>query len=403
MNQDIVSSSNIILICLGLNTKKNEIKKVTISNLYLIFRTFGKIQKIIIFFKKKILKAFIEFNTLEASEKAKSFLHDNFIDDLGKIRIYFSKINNLEFSNEYLEYKDFQDNQDKLDLWNSEEFSYNSDQSQILFNHNKENDINLLNCIHFQQKQKNNHIKIISSSGSILKSEKVFSIFEKIAAPNQLNTKENDNFSHISSEKNKNNLRNNHIPSRVILISNLSPLFVNAREVFNFFKNYGNIKAIIFMPNLLKSLIEFEEFQNSTFCFHNLNSFKLLGYPLQITYSKYQEINENCSKSQKTECFNEILKVKNQDYLKKNKNFFTLPSYFLLAKIFLAKNTHYTTPLKLFANFEGLCKIDLISKKTNSCFFKLTFRSVDYAMKSLIKSQIEIKNLFKSKLYFYEI
>lgn len=64
-------------------------------------------------------------------------------------------------------------------------------------------------------------------------------------------------------------------PSKVVLASNLNDAFINAREVFNFFSCFGNIKKILLMKNLNKVMIEYYETDSSLICAVNVNNLKL--------------------------------------------------------------------------------------------------------------------------------
>ena len=89
---------------------------MTIHDINKIFKPFGKLNKIIIFSKKDLLKAFIEFNELKSSIEAKKILHETFLNNYGKARIYFSKRKELSFSNRYLEYWDYSENKNEKSL-----------------------------------------------------------------------------------------------------------------------------------------------------------------------------------------------------------------------------------------------------------------------------------------------
>ena len=57
----IYESSKILLVCLGLDYDNANIKKLNSRDLKNLFEGFGFIERVLIFSKKKILKAFIEF------------------------------------------------------------------------------------------------------------------------------------------------------------------------------------------------------------------------------------------------------------------------------------------------------------------------------------------------------
>lgn len=528
--------SKIILLCLGLNIKNKKIQDLHLKDIYKIFQIFGKILKIIIFSKKKILKAFLEFDNFEITQEIKNFFHENFIDDFGKARIFFSDLKELNFSNKFLEYKDFTKKK------NFEECSTELNSPVSLKKIEKEN-FNIFSKSNMEQffcklnsnlpskkkktakelPGKNFNFEKIKLLGKIPKFQKMVNLgkspqFHKIflleqnkkllSSQKKLEIAEMDFSQNISefekiqllektkiSEMEKIILKKKlEIPSRVILISELSPFFKKGNQIFNLFKNFGKIKTIIFMSNLHKVLIEFTEFEFSTFCVNKINNFIIFGFPLKIQYSKYQEIDLKKTKSSVAQSLNEILifdlnkmnkekkkfekqffdlkinknfdknllsedkdyfsnknnlkkdidqslklnhfekktnhKIKkkletifdkkiedyyfqeNKNFEKKNNNNYNeqneeemeiinLPSKIILVKIIHLKNLKANNLYSKFFNFEGLHKIEIISKNKKFSFFKLIFENLDFSLKFLIESEIEFKkNDFKFNLSF---
>lgn len=80
-------------------------------------------------------------------------------------------------------------------------------------------------------------------------------------------------------------------PSKVILISNLDDIFKSAKEVFNLFSCFGNIRKILLMRNLNKAMVEYYDTDSSLLCAVNVNNLKILSTELRINYSKYTTIN----------------------------------------------------------------------------------------------------------------
>lgn len=79
-------------------------------------------------------------------------------------------------------------------------------------------------------------------------------------------------------------------PSKVVLISNLEGNFDSAKEVFNLFSSFGNIKKVLLMKNLNKAMIEYYQTESSLLCALNVNNLKLTNTELRVNYSKYQSI-----------------------------------------------------------------------------------------------------------------
>ena len=107
MMTNTTECSNILLVCLGLDSDKSAVKKVDVTDLHALFRPFGSLSKVIIFSKKVLLKAFLEFRSIDSAMRAREQLHDCFINDYGRSRLYFSALQELSFSNKYLEYKEY--------------------------------------------------------------------------------------------------------------------------------------------------------------------------------------------------------------------------------------------------------------------------------------------------------
>lgn len=99
------------------------------------------------------------------------------------------------------------------------------------------------------------------------------------------------------------------------MISNLENNFESAYEVHSLFSTFGNIKKILFMKNLNKTLVEYFSIDSSLLCALNINNLKLKNTELRVNYSKYQTIdltknnqNHNAIK------FNEVLIPSRKDF-----------------------------------------------------------------------------------------
>lgn len=93
----------------------------------------------------------------------------------------------------------------------------------------------------------------------------------------------------------------------MILISNLDNIFKSAKEVFNVFSCFGNIRKILLMKNLNKAMVEYYESESSLMCAVNINNFKILDTELRINYSKYKTIDlEKNNKNKNSINYNEV-------------------------------------------------------------------------------------------------
>ena len=107
MATNTTERSDILLLCLGPDTEKTSIKNVTVADLFEVFSIFGTLTKVIIFKKKVLLKAFLQYRKADNALRAKNELHETFLNDFGKAKLYFSALQELSFSNKYLEYKEY--------------------------------------------------------------------------------------------------------------------------------------------------------------------------------------------------------------------------------------------------------------------------------------------------------
>lgn len=111
-------------------------------------------------------------------------------------------------------------------------------------------------------------------------------------------------------------------PSKVVLASNLNDIFKNAREVFNFFSCFGNIKKLLLMKNLNKTMVEYYDTDSSLLCAVNVNNLKLENTELRVNYSKYQTIDlEKNNKNSNSVNYNEILIPGKDDHRYKEHDF----------------------------------------------------------------------------------
>lgn len=314
--------SAILLLCLGLDTDKTEVKKVDVCELRSIFGEYGKLHKVIIFTKKTLLKGFLEFYDINDAIKAKEAVHEQCVKNYGKARLYYSPLQNLEKSNKYLEYWD--DSEEKAESIDGETSTKCSLKSSIY-----EKQIPVAPKRTLPVKQENeecytrNRYSIFSQS-SMHKNEdwnRDSYLSEKnfVFAPlrQHCNLKNIDTTNPIKSRslffeptKQVNNKLETSSLSKVVLISNLNHVFKNAEELFNLFSAFGNISTILFMKNLQKSLIEFTDSKYASEAVSNLNNFAIADTVFRISFSKYQSIDlTKNNKNENSLQFNEVMIV----------------------------------------------------------------------------------------------
>lgn len=98
--------STILLVILGIDAPAGASRAMNVALLQSIFEHFGSLQRIIIFTKDVIVKAFIEFSAPEDAAEAKAFVHNSVFNNSGIIRVFFSALQKLEFSSRFVECKD---------------------------------------------------------------------------------------------------------------------------------------------------------------------------------------------------------------------------------------------------------------------------------------------------------
>lgn len=316
--------STILLLCLGLDTDKSEVKKIGIAELKEIFAVYGHLKKVIIFTRKVLLKAFLEYDDFETAETAKNSIHEKFVKNYGKARLYFSPMQDLKYSNKYLEY--WEESSQEIPLFveddistklsakqsvseNSNVISFRKDSFQsciqnpgmprgqyTLFSNSSELSESSLNRDSFLS-----NINLIFNSQQCVFNTGVsssnYTRFSQLELCEEQSTIEPENVDVLSL-------------SKVILISNLSHVFKNTEELFNLFSAFGNIAKILFMKNLQKALVEYVEAKYASEAVTHLNNTVLGDTILRISYSRYRTIDlGKNNKNENSMQYNEVLIV----------------------------------------------------------------------------------------------
>jgi hypothetical protein len=98
--------STILLVILGIDAPVGASQAINVALLQSIFEHFGSLQRIIIFTKDVIVKAFVEYCVPEEAADAKAFIHNSSFNNFGVTRVFFSALQKLEFSSRFVECKD---------------------------------------------------------------------------------------------------------------------------------------------------------------------------------------------------------------------------------------------------------------------------------------------------------
>lgn len=340
MAKNTTERSDILLLCLGPDTDSTSISSVSVKDLFQVFSSFGALRKVIIFKKKILLKAFLQFRKVESAERAKNELHEGSLNNFGRAKLYFSALQELAFSNKYLEYKEFSlkesnDPEDvapifapplnlsteeslKKSMTNVTEASATKSQDSIDVK-SKSPEPSLLSFSD-SNAQKTTRC-ILSDLKSTNKLNSVFSF--KSIGENQNSTplskpllQKGSNFVMVSkensqpAEKPSLDLDSNvqQLPSKVILISNLFGGLESVAELFNVFSCFGNIFKILLMKNLKKALIEYTSIEFAKVAQSCMNNQIVGSSRIRVNFSRYKKIDlKKNNKSEKSQQFNEVM------------------------------------------------------------------------------------------------
>lgn len=315
--------STILLVCLGLDSDKTEIKKIGVEELREMFDEFGRLVKVIIFTRKIILKAFVEYETFEIAERAKNAIHETFVKNYGKARLYFSPQQNLKFSNKYLEFWENVPQEKPQSMDDDMSTKLSLKHSVSLLSHKLS--LRKENCQFFPQAKTqvpkayqlfSNSIDTLDlnlNKDSFLSSNNlVFSSQPCILSTVSLNSQQSlfaqlerspDSYPDSAEEEVTS-------VSNVVLVSNLAHVFKSAEEIFNLFSAFGNIAKILFMVNLQKALIEYTELGHASNTITNLNNLTLGETKLRVNFSKHRKIDlQKNNKNENSMNFNQVLIV----------------------------------------------------------------------------------------------
>ena len=286
--------SNILLAILGLGTTPEIIEAINAQVLESIFEKFGNLQKIIIFLKENIVKAFLEYSTPEEADFAKNFVHNCEFNNFGKVRIFFSAMQKLEASTRFVECKHFQKAKPlpvemTVSRVKKEISEHRASQKTKTASSKK------------QPSQDTLGLSLLPDFNN--KENIVTNLLNETKASEEDKTQTH---SEITAEIQK-PLK---IDSKVILISNLDDFFFNVSEIFNLFSCFGNIVKVLLMKNLKKALIEYKKPESCQAAIDNLNN-RLFGKSkIKITFSKYKKVDlKRNNKSENSQNFNEVIIV----------------------------------------------------------------------------------------------
>lgn len=385
MNSELVPSK-ILLVCLGFNAKMRTTKQIGVDLLENMFNRYGQLSKILIFSKKNLLKAFVEFDNLESSSKAVEALNNTVLPVYGKITVYYSSIGQVKIANPDLEHKIFPRTVDenicaKISV-STNSGSKSRPKSPLKFR-NIAKDLNKENIGLFSTQKKTTVQRPLLEKGvnfklpSLVQEKPLQDV--KSTSPTILG------------------------PSNVVLISNIEGLFDTKVELFNLFSCFGNIRKLILMKNLQKALVEYLDVESATVCLKNLHCVNIKGTILKINYSKYKTIDlSKNNKNMNAINYNEVLLVPS------NLNRFsgiglTEPKGVSSTISLSLRKAEKTKPLDVYLMVEQIAKPQNIKIKNDSekvaskdINFELTYETTEEAI--LVMMKLHNKQVADSKI-----
>lgn len=242
--------STILLACFGQELGRVQGCESGVLDLQRVFAPFGSLRKIIIFSRKFVLKAFVEFGRIEDARRAREALNERMVFGLGCARVYFSALQQLANSNRYLE------------SWDCKEGVIDADLSL----------------------GKDERLTCASSadSGSSAACDLNLSWASDSAEPQTF--------------------------SPVVLVSNVDGVFSSARELLNLFSCFGYVVKLLFMRNLRKALVEYRLPVQAERAVSAINSAAFTGLRIKANFSKYRSIDlRKNNKSGNSQQFNEVI------------------------------------------------------------------------------------------------
>lgn len=225
--------SDILLICV--TPGYGELPKhPSLADLFSLFSPVARPWKLIVFSRKLVFKAFAQFENQASAGRVFRRYNGKVLAGFGRARIYYSELQELNNSNEFLEFWQ--------DLGGGAPQPSLSLQCLASPGHEK---------VDFEGAR--GRVGSIGSSGS---------------------NSDNSTF----------------FPSPVVLVSNLSAELESARELLNLFGCFGRLRRVLVMRNLRKALLEFEEQAQACRAVAEFSLAKFSKLKLKANFSRYREV-----------------------------------------------------------------------------------------------------------------
>ena len=299
--------STILLLCLGGELELNipAFRHPSIADLRRLFGHFGALNKVIIFSKKTVLKAFLEFSDARAAQKAREALNDRMVECFGRAKIYFSALQELENNNKFLEYWDAREQKENM--------APNVVQvpRQTLKDTLKDRSKQYLRERLQEFTPSRPPFRTVSDFGNAsqrkdLTPETRSEMGDCLAQQMFCKPPSRVNFLFGGECQPESTFRLEQ--GSVVLVSNLDAEFGSARELFNLFSCFGYISKILMMKNLRKALVEFRTLEQAAAAVNGINSQNFPQLRIKANFSKYQKIDlKKNNKSENSQQFNEVI------------------------------------------------------------------------------------------------
>lgn len=337
-------NSRILLACIGDEDQPQIFRELHISDVHDVFSPLGSVCKIMLFSKRLLLKAFVEYATAEEAAAALAFLHDCQLNSVGKVQVYFSALQALESSERCLEYKEYPverrasvsehlavTNLSKTEAKALADTVLKSDfaESRQRMNQpgrrvlgDRQNFLNSRISVPTSAfKRASEPVMVIGGSDEFQPNHN----FNTQPLPNEFNlfqapriqtpaTAAQPASAFLHQSQNQSTAQGHQIkdmpPSPVLLISNLDECFFTATELYNVFSCFGNISKLILMKNVKKAMIEYLSTEAAAAAKKGMN-LRLFGQTkIKLNFSKYRKINlKKNNKSDNSQHYNEVLIV----------------------------------------------------------------------------------------------
>jgi RNA recognition motif-containing protein len=321
MNACCHDRSRILLVCIGLDVYCSHLNQLNTRVLFSIFRPFGPLKKIVLFSRSPIVKAFVEFADPEAAALAVEFAHEAFVDNWGRTRLYYSTLSELKFTNRFIDSLDCS----HLDIQSLDDLllSRNFEDTEQMKRCSDNEPLGERTSLFFQSDSKQNMMDIETQQAtpidqrhsfndpdirprSILGTNSSFNFTGSKARPSPLPRM--PSFGQLDSQRSFAELEIS--PSKVILFSNIDPIFASASEIYNLFSCFGNIRKVLFMKNIRKAMVEFSTVEYAQSCLLYLNNRPFGSSKIKVNFSKYKKIDlKKNNKTENSQNFNEVVIV----------------------------------------------------------------------------------------------